>query len=335
MPEVSNNAGNPDYPGTLRAIAARLLAHEGPIYLAAHVDPDGDALGSVLGLSRALRQVGKDSRPVVDCPKYLNFLPERGELHPPVEVLPEDSLLVALDSGDAPRVTGVPVAQPGIPVINIDHHGTNSRYGEIHLVEPGKAAASVIVHDLIPYLGAEWTPLLATPVLTGMITDTGSFRFPNTTPDVLRAAADLVGHGAPLAEINDYIATTPRPFFRLQAEVLNTVEFPFDGLMVTAFVNDAVLERSGTTWEDTESLVGIIRAAEGTQLAVLIKDRGPVTKLSLRSRGLVSAQAIAVECGGGGHVAAAGATVNRPFKETVELLMAATEREFHRCGLLP
>lgn len=334
MPETPNNAGSPNYTGALRAIAARLLSHDGPIFIAAHVEPDGDALGSVLGLSRALKQVGRDARPIITCPKYLAFLPQPSELYAPLEVLPANALIAALDSGDAPRVTGIPIFQPGIPVINIDHHGTNSRFGELHIVEPGKAATCVIIHDLIPELRATWTADLATPVLTGIITDTGSFRFPNTTPDVLRAAADLVGYGARLAEINDALATQPRSYFRLQAEVLKTVEFPFGGLMVTGFVNAAMVERAGTTWEETESLVGIIRTAEGAQVAALIKDRGDVTKLSLRSRGRVSAQNIAVECGGGGHIAAAGATVNKPFAETVALLLKATERELRRCGLL-
>lgn len=334
MPEISDNRGDPNYQDKLQRIASRLREHRGPIYIAAHEDPDGDAIGSVLGLARALAKLGLDARPVAECPRYLSFLPEAGELLPPLERLPEDALLAALDSGDAHRVVGVPVAQPGIPVINIDHHGTNSRYGEIALVEPDKAAAALMIKDLVEALGVGWDPRVATPILTGLVTDTGSFRFSNTTPEVLHAAAELVGHGAALTAINENMMTRPRAYLRLQAEVLATVEYPLGGQMVVAHVNEAMLKRAGAAWEDVESLVSDIRGAEGTQLAALLKDRGAATKVSLRSRGLVSAQNVAIECGGGGHVAAAGATVPLPFLRARSLVLDAARREYQRVGLV-
>lgn len=334
MTEVSDNRNEADYAGKVREIVERLRSHGGPIYLAAHEDPDGDAIGSLLGLSRALCKLGLEARPVAVCPRYLGFLPGPGELLPAAAELPEGSLLVALDSGDIRRVVGVPVDQPGVGVINVDHHGTNSRFGEIALVEPGKAATALMVKDLVDALGATWEPDIATPVLTGIITDTGSFRYSNTTPEVLHAAAELVGHGAALSEINEYLLIEPRNFFRLKAAVIETMDYPLGGLMVTAYVNEAMLARTGTTWEEVESLVSTIRTAEGTQLAALLKDRGGVTKLSLRSRGLVSAQNVAVACGGGGHVAAAGASVPLPLEGALEKLLTAARREFERVGLL-
>ena len=328
------NAGETDYAAKIAAIAARLKSHSGPIFVAAHEDPDGDAIGSILGVSRALQQLGLDVRPVATAPRYLQFLPEGGELLEPQPSLPADALLVAVDAAEIGRVVGVPATQPGLAIVNIDHHGTNSRWGELALVEPGKAATAMIVKDLVDALGVTWDARIATPTLTGLITDTGSFRFPNTTPEVLHVAAELVAHGAPLAEINEHLATQPRNFFRLQAEVLATIEYPLGGEVVMAHVNTAMLERVGATWEDVESLVTIIRTAEGTQLAALIKDFGGRVKLSLRSRGVVSAQNVAVACGGGGHVAAAGATVNLPFAEAREKLLEAARAEFVRVGLL-
>jgi bifunctional oligoribonuclease and PAP phosphatase NrnA len=150
---------------------------------------------------------------------------------------------------------------------------------------------------------------------------------------VLEMAAVLVAYGAPLAEINEFIATQPRNALRLQAEVLSTIEYPFDGQVVTAFVNQAMLDRVGCSWEEVESMVSIIRTAEGTQLAALFKDYGDRVKLSLRSRGKVSAQNVAVACGGGGHVAAAGATVLVPFQDAKLKLLEAVRAEFERVGL--
>ena len=331
---TANNTNESNYAQKIAEIAAFTRAHQGPIFIAAHEDPDGDAIGSILGLSRALQQLGLDAHPVATSPRYLSFLPEPGELLEPQTVLPDNSLVMALDASEIPRVVGLPMTQPGLEIINIDHHGTNSRWGRIALIEPGKAATAMIIKDIIDALGVKWDARLATPVLTGLITDTGSFRFPNTTPDVLEMAAVLVAYGAPLADINEFIATQPRNALRLQAEVLSTIEYPFDGQVVTAFVNQAMLDRVGCSWEEVESLVSIIRTAEGTQLAALLKDYGgDRVKLSLRSRGKVSAQNVAVACGGGGHVAAAGATILAPFAQARVKLLEAVKAEFQRVGL--
>lgn len=330
---MTQNASEHDYAGKIQAIASTIRAHKGPIYIAAHVDPDGDAIGSVLGLARGLQKLGLDARAVGTSPRYLSFLPLENELLAHQTRLPDNALLIALDSGDEARVEGVPMNQPGIPIINVDHHGSNPRYGQIALVEPGKAATAMIVKDLLEAMEIVWDESVATPILTGIITDTGSFRYSNTNGDVLRDAASLVERGGKLAQINEQLATQPRNFLRLQAEVLATVNFPLDGQMVTAFVNDAMLEKVGAGWEEVESLVGIIRTAEGTQLAALMKDYGDRTKVSLRSRGTVSAQNIALALGGGGHVAAAGATVMLPFAAALEKVLEVSRLEFQRVGL--
>ncbi len=330
---MTQNASEHDYAGKIELIASTIRAHGGPIYIAAHVDPDGDAIGSVLGLARGLQQLGLDARPVGTSPRYLSFLTLENELLNHQSSLPDGALLIALDSGDEARVEGVPMNQEGIPIINIDHHGSNPRYGQIALVEPGKAATAMIVKDLLEAMNTVWDESVATPILTGIITDTGSFRFSNTNGNVLRDAATLIERGGKLAEINEQLATQPRNFFRLQAEVLATIDFPLNGSMVTAFVNQAMLDRIGASWEEVESLVGIIRTAEGTQLAALMKDYGDRTKVSLRSRGTVSAQNIALALGGGGHVAAAGATVMLPFAAALQKVLEVSRIEFQRVGL--
>lgn len=329
------NTPEHDYTSKIRQIANAIRGHRGPIYVAAHVDPDGDAIGSVLGLARGLKKLGLDARSVADSPRYLSFLAVENELLARQPRLPQDALLLALDSGDEARVDGVPMDQPELGIINIDHHGSNPRYGQIALVEPTKAATAMIVKDLLEAMGLVWDESVATPILTGIITDTGSFRFSNTSAEVLRDAAALVERGAQLAEINEQLATQPRNFFRLQAAVLATIDFPLEGQMVTAYVNDAMLEQVGAGWEEVESLVSIIRTAEGTQLAALLKDFGERTKVSLRSRGLVSAQNIALALGGGGHVAAAGANIALPFNRALERLLEVSRIEFERVGLKP
>ncbi len=322
---------------SLQEIADFLKTWSGPMLVVAHTDPDGDAIGSVLGFARGLKSLGKDARAISTAPRYLQFLDERKDLEEPLPELPKDALLVVLDCGDAGRVSGVPLQHAdgtAAKIINIDHHGTNPNFGMLNCVAPEKAATSFIVQELLALLGVQFTEEISTPLLCGIITDTGSFRFRNTSPELLRCAASLVESGARLVDIHEMLAVTPRNQYKLQAEVLSSMAFPFDGLAVTAFVNDAMLQRTGTTWEDVESFVGLIRNSEGSQLAVLLKDKGATTKVSLRSRGNVSAQNIAVALGGGGHVAAAGVTIHAPYRESQERVLEAAKAELKRAGLL-
>lgn len=296
------NRAEPQYQAKLQAVAEYLKATQSPLMMVSHVDPDGDAIGSTLGLCRALRAMGKHVQWIVQAPRYLRFLTKPGENHPAVNRVPEGTVLLVLDAAEPSRVEGAPVE--GF-VINLDHHGTNPRFGNLSLVDPSKAATAQIVKDLIDLLGVPWTPEIATPVLTGLITDTGNFRFANTTPEVLRTAADLVGHGVHYAELTDRLQWRPPSYFELMGKVLSTVKFHFGNKLVTAHIPTG----ADGGEEDSDDFVGIIRYAEGSELAIFFKPRGPDTKLSIRSRGEVSAQAIAVKLGGGGHVPAAGATL--------------------------
>lgn len=333
------NQGENDYVGKLERAAETLRAHTGPIVIVSHVDPDGDALGSCLGLQRTLRQMGKVAQTYASVPRYLHFLLEKGdEILPPGAVLEPDALLVVLDvdSHDSRRVEGISLeGSEANFILNIDHHGTNARRATLSIVEPDKAACALMVAELVALLGIPYSPFIANPLYTGISTDTGSFRFTNTTSEVLEMASHLLGGGADLNFINESLSQTPHHMYRLQAQVLSTVEFLNGGLTVIAQVNTAMLGQVGANWEDVESLVGVIRSAEGTELAVLFKvySEGSV-KLSLRSRGRVSAQNIAIALGGGGHVAAAGATVNAGYEETRRLFELEAIKELSRVGMV-
>ena len=243
-------------------------------------------------------------------------------------------MLVALDSAEVTRVVGVPMDQVGVPIINIDHHGSNPRFGEIALVSPDKAATAIMVKDLIKTLGVKLTAAIAAPLLTGVITDTGFFRNSNANGEVLRAAADLVEAGASMVTINEALGITTRNSFKLQSEVYATICYDLGGKVISAHVNEAMLERVGCTWEEVESLVSHLRSAEGTLLAVLYKDYGDKVKVSMRSKANVSAQNVAVALGGGGHVPAAGATVQGNLAQARAALLLEAQRELKRVGAL-
>ncbi|RJF69877.1 bifunctional oligoribonuclease/PAP phosphatase NrnA [Deinococcus cavernae] len=329
---TAQNSGTPDYLQDVQHVARCLLDHPGPIVVLAHENPDGDALGSVLGLTRALRSLGKTVVAALDVPRYLTFLPQPGELIDNLEQWPADALLAVLDvdNNDFPRVAGADVTGFSGPVVNIDHHGTNTRKATAGVVDPTKPAAAMMVADVVDALGVAWTEDIATPLMLGMLTDTGNFTFDSVTPDTFLTAARLRGYGARMGWLTDNLRQHSRSYYLLLREVLGTLEFRHDGQVILARVDQAMLERASASWEDVESYVSLLRSAEGSRLAVMIKDYGERVKFSLRSRGGLSAQNIAVALGGGGHVPAAGATVNEPYAVARPLLDQAIAAELDR-----
>ncbi|WP_189643811.1 DHH family phosphoesterase [Deinococcus piscis] len=330
----TDNQGPADYAAQVQQVAQTLLNHPGPIVVLAHENPDGDALGSVLGLTRALRQLGREVYAPMTLPRYLQFLPEPAELCARLEAWPAGALAAVLDvdNNDHTRVAGADMAGFSGPVVNIDHHGTNQRQADALLVDPSQPATAQIMVDVLDALGIQWTEALATPLLLGLITDTGSFQFSSTTPQTLRTGARLLEYGARLNWLNEQRMQNSPTYYTLLREVLNTMEFAHGGQVVLAHVDDAMLERAGASWDEVDPYVGMLRNAEGALLAVLIKDYGERVKFSLRSRGGLSAQNIAVALGGGGHVPAAGATVEAPYAQARAQLDAAVAAELERLG---
>lgn len=326
------NSSSPDYQRDIQAVAAALQAHTGPIVVLAHENPDGDALGSVLGLTRALRSLGKTVIAPMDVPRYLQFLPNAGEISDPLTEWPENTLLVVLDvdNNDPARVAGADISTFSGPVLNVDHHGTNKRQATAGVVDPSKPAAAMMVADVIDALGVPWSEAIATPLMLGLNTDTGNFAFDSVTPETFECAARLRAHGARLGWLTDQLRQRPHAYYFLLREVLGSLEFLHGGQVVLAKVDSPMLERAGANWEDVESYVSLLRNAEGAKLAVMVKDYGDRVKLSLRSSGGVSAQNIAVALGGGGHVPAAGATVLEPYAQVRPQLDAAIEAELAR-----
>ncbi len=301
-----DNRNERDYPAKVAAIAERLAGWDGPIVIVAHVDPDGDALGSTLTLKRALDAMGKTTVLPMEPPPYVRFLVRDGEVSAPLNTLPDGALVAVLDVADEGRTAGAPLDGAAF-VVNVDHHGTNARFGDLALVQPGSAATAQIVKDIVDALPVPWTVDLATPCLTGILTDTGTFRFANTDREVLRTAGDLIAVGVDYAELTDRLQLRPASFYRMLGAVMDTLELPFDGRASLATVTLEMKERYHEGEDDSDDYVGMIRYVDGVQVAALLKQKPDAVKVSMRARAPLSAQAICVELGGGGHVAAAGA----------------------------
>jgi len=291
------------------------------VALACHVGPDGDALGSMLGLGLALRALGKrvvgswGGEPF-EVPASYTFLPGLDLLVPPGRFPAAPELLVTLDTGSADRLGSLAdrVETAGHCIV-VDHHASNTRFGGINLVDPDAAATAVLVADLVDRLGLPLTAELAEPIYTGLITDTGVFRYAATTPSVHRLAARLLTTGIQHDRITRAIYdTAPFEYVRLLGSVCERAQLEVDAVgglgMLWSTVPAEDLSAAKLGLADVEGVIDVLRTAQEAEVAVVLKG-DPVEggwKVSLRSKGAVDVGRICTALGGGGHRFAAGFT---------------------------
>jgi phosphoesterase RecJ-like protein len=293
--------------GCLRA-AARVL-------ITSHSAPDGDALGSELGLAELAGALGVHATIVNrdPHPSSLDFLPGlhtvrvRPALPPAFEG--EFDLAVVLECPDIDR-PGLDGLQR-LPILNIDHHLANTCYGTINFLDEEAPAVGEMVLSMADAAGVQLTPTMATNLYTALVTDTGDFRYSNATSRAFAAAARLVRAGARPHEIADGLwEHVPVRVIRLTAAVLTTLELHAGGRIALVSCDRAMLDATGAEPADTENLINIPRSIDGVRVAVMLKafKEGGV-RVSLRSRDDTDVRAVAAVFGGGGHTSAAGCTV--------------------------
>jgi len=296
------------------------------IALACHQGPDGDALGSMLALGLALRKAGKDvvaswgSDPFL-VPKHYGFLPGQELIVEPHAYPAAPQLMITFDAGSFDRLgTLEPNGHAAGTLIVVDHHVTNDEFGMINLVDPEAAASAIVTYRLIHELGIDLDAAIAKNLYTGIVTDTGSFKYRNTTPPVHEIAADLlqydIGHDDIVRIVYD---THPYGFLKLVAVALDRAELRPDASMIWTWVTQEDLTRFGLDVEDTEGLIDIVRTADEAEVACVLK-QGPdgTYKVSLRSKGNANVGRIAEEMGGGGHAFAAGFTAGADARAAVD-----------------
>lgn len=306
--------------------AAKAIAESDALVMACHVGPDGDALGSMLGMAVAASKVGKQVFPSFGPPFQLGqsyrFLPT-DLLVAPGDVPDPPDLMLSFDSGNLERLGDMAgPASRAETLIVIDHHGAGSGgFGHINLVDPDAAATAELTLELIEQLGWEVDRQVATCLLTGLITDTGRFQYSNTRPSTLRAAARLVESGAQPDLIGRHIfEEAPFGYLRVAGAVMNRAELIPQARLVWSALYLSDFTGTGIGLVDTDPLIDLIRLPIESEAALLLKEHEPgVFKGSLRSRGLVNVGAVAVALGGGGHHNAAGFT----FPSSAEQAVAA------------
>jgi len=285
--------------------------------LTSHVNPDGDAIGSELGLARLLRRMGKGA--VVwnrdETPTIYRPLPGSERIHtgtePPAGFPDVFDAIIVLEC-PSPDRTGLEQHLSALPVVNIDHHLGNQHYGAINWVDTAAPAVGEMVYRLAQGLKVTLEPETADCLYLTLVTDTGGFRFSNATPVAFEAAAALVRDGAHPEQVSQWLyESQPLPVLRLVGEMLQTLELHEEGRIATVRLTSEMFARAGAATGDSEGLIDYPRTIAGVEAVALIRQREDGThKVSLRSRGDVDVEKIARHHGGGGHRNAAGYSVD-------------------------
>lgn len=321
-----------DISGVPAAVIERIRAARN-VLTVCHENPEADALGSALANALIVEQLGGRATPVCSdpVPPMYGFMPhiERFRQDPDPDL--DYDLIIVGDCGDLARVGSVLGRHADlfgrVPIVNVDHHVSNTGFGAVDWVDPDAAATCEMVTLLTAALGLPLTAAdgaIAANLMAGVVIDTANFQHPNVTPRTLRVAADLVAAGAPLSETARLIyRTKPNRQLKLFGLVLGRLAEDLDGRLVWSSVSAADFAATGAGVEDAEGLSDLLSQSATGELVVLFRESGARTKISVRSRpGGPDATVLTGAFGGGGHARAAGATLELGLDAAVDAVLA-------------
>jgi phosphoesterase RecJ-like protein len=307
------------------ALVAPLSKPVGRALMLGHVHPDADVLGTLLALgdvlaARGWRVIEGGPHP---APAVLSFLPGIERYRRLTTVDGPLDVVVLTDCPNPARTEGLieGARATGATILNIDHHPDNRRYGDVNWIDPSAAATGEMVYRLVTALGARLTPAIATNLFTAIHTDTGSFRYSNTTAETFRIAAVLVAAGADPGLVSGRLyERRPADSLRWLGEALRRVEVSPDGRVAWLPLPSGVVPES---FIEAEELVNYPRSVETVQVACLLRQLGDHVKVSLRGKGHVDVSRVAARFGGGGHPNAAGCSVAGELPAVTRDVLAA------------
>src|SRR5580765_846505 len=317
----------------LQAVADALRSND-RFLLVTHENPDGDALGSLIATKLALDQLGKDSVMYLygdaPLPKEYGFMELSGIVREP----PPDAaerVLVALDCANETRMGPDLTLIDDAPLtLDIDHHHDNSRFGDLNLVVGDASSTGEVLRDVFRELGVELTPEIAEALYIAVVTDTGRFQYSNTTPKALRLAAELVEAGADVHQVFQSVYESVEfAKLKLLGRALERAQVFEGGRIVVSYLLRTDFAEVGAVEPYSEGIIDFLRAVEGADMAVLIREPprqdGPARRVSLRaSIDELDVSAIARKSGGGGHRQAAGFSSEASIEEITDFV----RREF-------
>lgn len=326
---MSSPQTNPDFAAVAEAI------RKGERFLVTtHENPDGDALGSMLAMHLALRQLGKDAAMYLAGPAQIPREYAFMRLDELVGDVPADAaqrVLVAVDCANESRLGPDPEVLMNAPVVlDIDHHHDNTRFGDVNLIVAGACSTGELLADLFRVLGVEITAEIAEALYIAVVTDTGRFQYTNTTPKAMRLAAELIEKGVDVHKVFQGVYESVEfAKLKLLARALDHAQVYDGGRVVVSYLSRDDFTAVGAPEPYSEGIIDYLRAVEGADMAVLIREPprhdGPSRRVSLRaSVDELDVSAIARKSGGGGHRQAAGFSSEASIEEITEFVI----REF-------
>jgi phosphoesterase RecJ-like protein len=296
----------------------QLLKKAKTAIIATHVDPDGDAIGSLLSLGELLEQKGLATTLYCESPvpEVYRFLPGTAKIKRKLELAQHFDLGFVVDAANLSRIGDKINLKPIVSrLVNIDHHPDNTRFGDVNYVVQSSSVAEEIF-ELAQYLKIKINKALADCLYTAMVTDTGNFRYENTSVKTFLMAAKLLSAGVKTQELTTRIFDTKSiPAIRLSARVLSNLKFSAGRKVAWASVTEALLAELEARAEDLIGIVDQIRSIEGIEIALLLREDKGKVKINFRSKETANVSELARRFGGGGHNKAAGCVIEGSIAE--------------------
>ena len=294
------------------------------IVILTHESPDGDAIGSSLAMEKALRDMGKEPDVIIkEYPRIFNFLPNANKVKEETDVEKYD-LAISLDCADLKRLVGKEYFEEAKKTIVIDNHGSNTMYGDINFVNPVAPACCEILIGMFTYFNIDINIELGSCILTGIITDTGGFKYQGVTAETFEFTAELLRKGVNVSEIyQKALETKTKANFELMQKTINRIEFLENGKVTFTYITNQDEKEVNAEPGDHEGLVEVGRDVEGVEVSVFIrqKDNEDKYKVSMRSSNYVNVSDICYIFGGGGHPKAAGCLIQGNIEQVKEKII--------------
>lgn len=301
----------------------KMIDESQKILISAHVNPDGDALGSSLSLRRSLEKYGKDAKviKISEVDDYLKFLPELNSYE---EVEEEDfDLFIVLDCSEFDRIgDAYKILKKTPKTIVVDHHVGGKISCDLNIIETKSPATCELIFEIIERTGLPMDEKIAYLLYTGLVTDTGRFMYENVSPQTFNAAGKLLDYGVDFQDIyKNLYQNKEKSKMKFENEILSRVDF-FDNKAYVG-IEEKICKKYGVQIGDSESIVNMLRDLKGVEVACILKEYGPNDfRVSLRSKEYVDVSEIARNNGGGGHIRASGFSIKKDnFKEAEQVIL--------------
>lgn len=311
-----------------------LIEDANKIYIASHVSPDGDNLGSITAMYLQLKKNGKDVFLIEDdeIPDAQKFLPAIREMVRSSELEKNPDLFITLDCADINRLgSAKELFESAKNTINIDHHSTNTRFADVNIVDEKSPATGETLYEVLKALNYELNKDIATCLYTAISSDTGSFKYDSVRKSTFLIAAELLDYGVNINEVavnlyqNRSIEKT-----NLLLKVMDTLELHLDNKIGLVILTDEDIKNCGAKKSDADGIVEFVRDISTVELAILLKEKKDSVRLSTRSKSYIDVTNIAAKFGGGGHIRASGATINLDIEDAKKEVLKYAIEEFSK-----